>query len=74
MWAAAAPRPPDDAPPAPGGLSRELRHLPAARARRRDDLQNLDQLMHLHERCLARLGLIGLRRGEGFAGDGDGLE
>ena len=52
MWAAAAPRPPDDAPPAPGGLSRELRHLPAARARRRDDLQNLDQLMHPHERCL----------------------
>ena len=35
----------------PGGLSRELRHLPAARARRRDDLQNLDQLMHPHERC-----------------------
>ena len=34
------------------GLCCELRHLPAARARRRDDLQNLDQLMHPHERCL----------------------
>ena len=73
MWAAAAPRPPDDAPPAPRRplpRASTLARCPRPATRRPSKLGSADA----PSRAMSRLGPNGLRRGEGFAGDGDGLE